>query len=52
MTFQVSDVIVTTAAMRHSVLAQAVLAFAYNRAVLAFCLQLIFGAVTALYPWA
>ena len=45
MTFQVSDVIVTTTPMRHTVLAQAVLAFAYNTAVLAFCLQLIFGAL-------
>ena len=45
MTFQVSDVIVTTTPMRHAVLAQAVLAFAYNTAVLAFCLQLIFGAL-------
>lgn len=45
MTFQVSDVIVTSTAMRHTVLAQAVLAFAYNTAVLAFCLQLIFGAL-------
>jgi uncharacterized membrane protein len=45
MTFQVSDVIVTSTPMRHTVLAQAVLAFAYNTAVLAFCLQLIFGAL-------
>ena len=39
MTFQVSDVIVTSHA------AQAVLAFTYTTAVLAFCLQLIFGAL-------
>lgn len=45
MTFQVSDVIVTSTAMRRTVLAQAVLSFAYNTAVLAFCLQLIFGAL-------
>ena len=45
MTFQVSDVIVTTTPMRQTVLGQAVLAFAYNTAVLAFCLQLIFGAL-------
>jgi len=45
MTFQVSDVIVVSTAMRRTVLGQAVLAFAYNTAVLAFCLQLIFGAL-------
>lgn len=45
MTFQVSDVTVTSTAMRGTVLGQAVLAFAYNTAVLAFCLQLIFGAL-------
>jgi uncharacterized membrane protein len=45
MTFQVSDVIVTSTSMRRLVLGQAVLAFAYNTAVLAFCLQLIFGAL-------
>lgn len=45
MTFQVSDVVVTSTAMRSTVLGQAVLAFAYNTAVLAFCLQLIFGAL-------
>jgi uncharacterized membrane protein len=45
MTFQVSDVVVTSTAMRRTVLGQAVLAFAYNTAVLAFCLQLIFGAL-------
>jgi uncharacterized membrane protein len=41
----VSDVTVTSTTMRHTVLAQAVLAFPYNTAVLAFCLQLIFGAL-------
>ena len=45
MTFQVSDVTVVSTAMRRTVLGQAVLAFAYNTAVLAFCLQLIFGAL-------
>jgi len=45
MTFQVSDVIVVSTPMRRTVLGQAVLSFAYNTAVLAFCLQLIFGAL-------
>ena len=45
MTFQVSDVTVTSTAMRRTVLGQGVLSFAYNTAVLAFCLQLIFGAL-------
>lgn len=43
MTFQVSDIGVTSPQIRRAVLLQAVIAFAYNTAILAFILNLAFG---------
>jgi uncharacterized membrane protein len=43
MTFQVSDVAVTSPQVRRAVLLQAVISFAYNTAILAFILNLTFG---------
>jgi uncharacterized membrane protein len=45
MCFQVSDVTVTSCTIRRTVLAHALLAFAYNTVILAFVLNLVFGAV-------
>jgi uncharacterized membrane protein len=45
MCFQVSDVTVTSCQIRRTVLAHALLAFAYNTVILAFVLNLVFGAV-------
>jgi uncharacterized membrane protein len=45
MCFQVSDTSVTSCQIRRAVLAHAVLSFAYNTLVLAFVLNLVFGAV-------
>jgi uncharacterized membrane protein len=45
MTFQTSDVTISSATIRQTVLLQAVLAFAYNTAILAFALNLAFGAI-------
>src|SRR5205085_264873 len=44
MCFQVSDVVVTSAQIRRAVLGHAVLSFAYNTVILAFTLNLVFGA--------
>ena len=43
MTFQVSDIVVTSPQIRRAVLLHAVIAFAYNTAILAFILNLAFG---------
>ncbi len=43
MCFQVSDVTITSSALRRTVLAHALLAFAYNTAVLALSLNVLFG---------
>ena len=43
MCFQVSDVCVTSQQIRRAILLQAVISFAYNSAILAFVLQLVFG---------
>jgi uncharacterized membrane protein len=45
MCFQVSDVTVTSSQIRKAVLVHAVLSFAYNTVILAFALNLVFGAV-------
>ncbi len=45
MCFQVSDTCVTSRQIRRAVLLQAVIAFAYNTAILAFVLNLVFGSV-------
>jgi uncharacterized membrane protein len=45
MTFQVSDTQVTGAQVRRTVLLHALISFAYNTAILAFILQLVFGFV-------
>jgi uncharacterized membrane protein len=45
MTFQTSDVVVTSPVIRSTVLAHAMLSFAYNTAILAFALQLAFGVI-------
>ncbi len=44
MCFQVSDVCVTSTQIRRSVLLHAVISFAYNSIILAFVLNLVFGA--------
>ena len=43
MCFQVSDVVITSPAFRRAVLAHALLSFAYNTAILALSLNLVFG---------
>jgi uncharacterized membrane protein len=43
MCFQVSDVVVTTTAMRRAVLFHAMLAFGYNTTILALALNVVFG---------
>ena len=43
MAFQVSDVTITSAAIRRAVLGHALLSFAYNTAILALALNLTFG---------
>lgn len=45
MTFQVSDTAVSSAQIRRDVLLHATLSFIYNTAILAFVLNLVFGAV-------
>ena len=45
MCFQVSDASVTSCQIRRAVLVHAVLSFAYNTLILAFVLNLVFGAV-------
>ena len=45
MTFQVSDVSVTSPVIRRAVLGHALLAFVYNTAILALALNLVFGVV-------
>ena len=45
MTFQTSDVQIKSPAIRATVLAHAMLSFAYNTAILAFALQLAFGLI-------
>jgi uncharacterized membrane protein len=46
MCFQVSDVCVTSRQIRRAVLLHAVMSFAYNSAILAFVLNLVFGIAT------
>jgi uncharacterized membrane protein len=43
MCFQVSDVVITSAVIRRTVLVHAMLAFAYNTTILALALNLVFG---------
>ena len=43
MTFQVSDICVTSHQIRRAVLVHALISFAYNSVVLAFVLNLVFG---------
>jgi uncharacterized membrane protein len=45
MTFQTSDVTISAAAIRRTTLLHALLSFAYNTAILAFALNLAFGAI-------
>ena len=47
MTFQVSDTAITSAAIRRTALLHAAISFAYNTAILAFVLNLVFGFVSA-----
>jgi uncharacterized membrane protein len=43
MCFQVSDVVICSAAIRRAVLGHSLLSFAYNTAILALALNLLFG---------
>lgn len=45
MCFQVSDTCITSQQIRHTVLGHALLSFAYNTVILAFTLNLVFGAI-------
>jgi uncharacterized membrane protein len=45
MTFQTSDVSISSGAIRRTVLLHSLLSFAYNTAILAFALNLAFGAI-------